>query len=414
MKKIIILIILVLCTSCTQKIEHTPLVDLDTFTMVFATDIHYLNPSLVEQGEPFDNVIANGDGKVVHYSDQLLDAFIDEMIELRPDFLILTGDLTFNGEKESHVTIASKLEQIESNGVQIYVIPGNHDISNPRSRGYGTEETYRTDSITTKQFQSIYKQYGYETGESIKDPKSLSYLIKLNDNNWMFMLDSNNNTKKHGNLSDISGSISTDTIAWMESLIPEDTLPNIFVSMHHNQNVHSDMINEGFTIDNPSEFRKFINTYDVKALFSGHIHIQSIVENEYVTNSLSTAPNNYGLVTISPMEMKYQTHRLDFTMHDESNFQETSNQYFLDIAYNMIQKNLNDSELSGNDIHNVATVFSELNQYYFAGRIVKNKDSFFESNGYKLVQEIGFFKNYLNAILDNTLDSNFSTIELDH
>ena len=106
MKKIIILIILVLCTSCTQTIEHTPLVDLDTFTMVFATDIHYLNPSLVEQGEPFDNVIANGDGKVVHYSDQLLDAFIDEMIELRPDFLILTGDLTFNGEKESHVTIA--------------------------------------------------------------------------------------------------------------------------------------------------------------------------------------------------------------------------------------------------------------------------------------------------------------------
>lgn len=414
MKKIIILIILVLCTSCTQTIEHAPLVDLDTFTMVFATDIHYLNPSLVEQGEPFDNVIANGDGKVVHYSDQLLDAFIDEMIELRPDFLILTGDLTFNGEKESHETIASKLEQIESNGVQIYVIPGNHDINNPRSRGYGKEETYRTDSITTKQFQSIYKQYGYENGESIKDPKSLSYLIKLNDNNWMFMLDSNNNTKKHGNLSDISGSISTDTIAWMESLIPEDTLPNIFVSMHHNQNVHSDMINEGFTIDNPSEFRKFINTYDVKALFSGHIHIQSIVENEYVTNSLSTAPNNYGLVTISPIEMKYQTHRLDFTMHDESNFQETSNQYFLDIAYNMIQKNLNDSELSGNDIHNVATVFSELNQYYFAGRIVKNKDSFFESNGYKLVQEIGFFKNYLNAILDNTLDSNFSTIELDH
>lgn len=414
MKKTLILIILALCTSCTPTIEHTPLVELDTFTMVFATDIHYLDSSLIEQGEPFDHVIANGDGKIIHYSDQLLDAFINEMIELRPDFLILTGDLTFNGEKESHETIARELEAIESNGTQIYVIPGNHDINNPRSRGYGDKESYRIDSISTKQFQSIYKQFGYENGESIKDPKSLSYLIKLNENNWMFMLDSNNNTKKGNSASDISGSIATNTIEWMESQIPEDNKPNIFVSMHHNQNVHSDMINEGFTIDNPSEFRAFINTYDVKALFSGHIHIQSIVENEYVTNSLSVAPNNYGLVTISPNKMSYQTHKLDFTLSNSSSFQVISNQYFLDIAYNMIQKNMSDSELTGNEIHDVATVFSELNQYYFAGRVVNNKDAYLQSNGYKLVQEIGFFKNYLNAILDNTLDSNTSTIQLDH
>ena len=44
--------------------------------------------------------------------------------------LILSGDLTNNGEKESHIDIAEKLKEIEKNGTAVYVIPGNHEGEN--------------------------------------------------------------------------------------------------------------------------------------------------------------------------------------------------------------------------------------------------------------------------------------------
>ena len=46
--------------------------------------------------------MAESDGKMVDYLPQLLDAFIDEMIEARPDAFLLTGDITMNGERVNH------------------------------------------------------------------------------------------------------------------------------------------------------------------------------------------------------------------------------------------------------------------------------------------------------------------------
>ena len=92
-----------------------------------ATDLHYLSPSIVERGEVFEKVYLGGDGKQMNYMSEIPDAFIEDVIKQKPDGLILSGDLTFNGEKKSHEELAEKFKKVEKSGVPVMVIPGNHD-----------------------------------------------------------------------------------------------------------------------------------------------------------------------------------------------------------------------------------------------------------------------------------------------
>ena len=70
--------------------------------LIFASDTHYMSPNLTDYGKAFSDMIDNGDGKVVRYMVEIWDAFADEVIAARPDALILSGDLTINGERLNH------------------------------------------------------------------------------------------------------------------------------------------------------------------------------------------------------------------------------------------------------------------------------------------------------------------------
>ena len=62
--------------------------------IMLGTDIHYFSDSLTDGGPRFQEMVEYGDGKVVTYIDQITDAFLDEVVKLRPDALVLSGDLT--------------------------------------------------------------------------------------------------------------------------------------------------------------------------------------------------------------------------------------------------------------------------------------------------------------------------------
>ena len=71
-------------------------------TLVLATDLHYISPELTDNGPYFTRMFENADGKVMTKIEPLTEAFVEEMIAMKPDALILSGDLTFNGAKQSH------------------------------------------------------------------------------------------------------------------------------------------------------------------------------------------------------------------------------------------------------------------------------------------------------------------------
>lgn len=156
--------------------------------LIIASDTHYMSPSMTDYGAAFDSLVNSNDGKVIRYQPQLWQAFKSEVLAANPDALILSGDLSLNGEKANHLEFSEKLREIEEAGVPVYVIPGNHDINKPDAGEYFGDQRTDVESVTSEEFREIYADFGYNEAKS-GAPDSLSYLVELNDTTWLMMLD---------------------------------------------------------------------------------------------------------------------------------------------------------------------------------------------------------------------------------
>ena len=231
-----ILFILVTCfilCGCVQKAK--PISENEKLKIVVTSDIHYFLKDYYQECEWFEESISYGDGKMVTYGDEILNAFEKAILEIQPDLLIVTGDLTFNGEKDGHIALANRLEKISQAGIEVAVIPGNHDIENIFTKGYGQDDYFEVENITGEEFREIYKNCGYQIA-SAKHKNSLSYVIPLNSDYTLLMMDSTHHKMTGGNSFNSGGKFSESTLNWMKKqldLIKKDGKTPI-VAMHHN------------------------------------------------------------------------------------------------------------------------------------------------------------------------------------
>ena len=79
--------------------------------IVVATDMPYFAEKLAgNRCDSFVGMARGGDGRVLEYGWEVMDAFLDDMKKEDPDLLILSGDLTLDGEKASHEELAELLD----------------------------------------------------------------------------------------------------------------------------------------------------------------------------------------------------------------------------------------------------------------------------------------------------------------
>jgi 3',5'-cyclic AMP phosphodiesterase CpdA len=396
-----------------------------------ATDLHYLSKSLIDNGEAFNKFISSGDGKQLKYMDEILDAFTSNIKRAVPDVLIISGDLTNHGEKQSHLDLAQKLKTIEESGTSVYVIPGNHDILNPYARAFKGDKQYVTDYINYKDFSKIYADFGYEEAIS-KDDDSLSYLAAPSEDLWFLMLDTN---KYKDNITlrspQLEGELSQDTLSWIIkcSTLAEENGASIVTVMHHNILDHSEVIREGFTLDNNEEALKVFKDNNLNLVLSGHIHIQDICSDnnetssiyDIASNSLAIYPHQYGILKYSSQDnsIDYNTARVDVEgwakdkgIADENlnNFKKYSEAYFGRFAYDMASRQFaKASNYSENQIKSMSEIMRTLNLRYFAGTENLNSKDVVNSEGFKLLLNSpeSFLKSYANSIVsDKNLDDN--------
>ena len=169
-----LLILLILLGAVTN-------VSADTKVMA-VTDIHYLIRPLYEGSKLFLEALKSGDGKLTQYGDELLEALYLEIQEEQPDALLVTGDLSFNGEKQSHLALAEWFSKVEASGVPVWVIPGNHDI-NTRPAGFTENGYYAAESVTGEEFREIYRDFMLPGGAGC------SYTAPVSDDLWALMTD---------------------------------------------------------------------------------------------------------------------------------------------------------------------------------------------------------------------------------
>lgn len=355
--------------------------------IIVASDIHYMSSSLTDYGQAFTELVDNGDGKVVRYMPQIWQAFAEEVIAARPDVLVLSGDLTLNGEKVNHEELASHLASIEAAGIPVLVIPGNHDINNPyATQYYGDYQTF-IDTITPEEFREIYGSYGYDEAVG-HAPDSLSYLYELNETTWMLMLDS----CLYDPYNEIDGEISDETMEWMEQCLKEAYAQGITVVpvAHHNLQELSRVYVEECVILNHDELLEMLENYLTSIFISGHLHVQRIQKHTYgpgtpeniygiteiVSNSLIIPPCQYGVLTLNgDGSMSYHTKNTDVsswaakhgeTNQDLLNFTEFSEEYIRSV---ISRQTYNEIEYIPEHLQKYMVEFyADLYSDYYAGR----------------------------------------------
>ena len=254
-----------------------------------AADPHYISPRLTDRGAAFLRVVTNVDGKVAFYSEELLSAFVEQMLRDRPDVLLLPGDLTFNGGRESHEDLAAKLRVLTEAGIPVFVIPGNHDIA------------YRN--------AARFSGDGYQRVALSRDAVSLSYTAALAPGWRLLMIDVN--------MEDAPGRVKDETVAWAKRALAEAKAAGCRVLSVSHQTLlqHNPMFDEGFRMQNAAALLPVLEEGSALHL-SGHMHIQHIAESgngltEITGSALSVQPCQYGLLTLGGDALEYHTVRTD-------------------------------------------------------------------------------------------------------
>ena len=152
-------------SSCRKDIITGPVGD--HLKIAVITDIHYLDPSLLKNGAETGKALTdymNSDPKMIPYGDPIFRAVIEKLKAERPDIVLVAGDITKDGEKISHLSVAHLFQELEDDHIQVIVVPGNHDINNPFAQRYDGDNAYPTASVTPEEF----RQAGYANVESTK------------------------------------------------------------------------------------------------------------------------------------------------------------------------------------------------------------------------------------------------------
>jgi len=292
-----------------------------TIKIAVVSDIHYTDPSLLKnkaaQGAAFQAYVA-ADPKLLEYSAAIFRNVMSQLKSEKPDILLIPGDLTKDGEKVGHQAMAMLLNQLTGMHIQVFVVPGNHDVNNPEAKTYDGDNAYPTPSVSASEFSSIYLAYGYRNAIS-RDANSLSYVCQPFPGLWIFGIDDceyYNNVEK----ATTPGKIKPETMQWALSWMAKARAQHImaFAFMHHGMLEHysgQNQIDPGYVTDNYETVSAEFMNAGLNIWFTGHYHAnditQRVIGNQVLydieTGSPVMPPSPYRIVTLNNKSLDITT-----------------------------------------------------------------------------------------------------------
>ena len=348
------------------------------------SDTHLIADSLHDHGQAFSQMQKTSQGKDLYYQETALSAFVRMAQKKKPATIIVTGDVTFNGERVSAEKFAEIFKPLEE--TQLLVLPGNHDIYDGWAREFRGKKQYYAGQISPRMWRNIFKT-SYKNAVSVDD-ESLAYSVQLNPDYLLILADSNDYGKEEATTAPATaGFLGREQRRWIKAQLQyasENNLQVIFC-MHHNLYAHNPAVNKGYVVDDYRELRKLLAQYNVKLVFSGHIHAQNIMlpqdpcpATEVVTASFCSNDQGYGVVKVSPKEVSYTCHH--FKMKDYLTDKEKQNwtlTHFHDyleniqlgtISAELMQKNLYQNHDDLDTVRKMGRLFGEMNYHFFTGK----------------------------------------------
>ena len=318
-KIISVVLALALLISCVPMMASA---DTSKIRFGVVSDIHYLAPSLKGEGEVWDEFVYN---KHKEYKDldslidNALDGILRNAVEGGENYVLIPGDLTKDGELESHKALAARLEAFEAEtGIPVFVIPGNHDINNSNAADYSGDAEKPAEKTSPEQFREIYNNLGYDMADSFFVPESgkkggmLSYACTLGGYRLIAidscMYSADNGAEGDEHMTD--GRLADGLLEWVvdECEKADDSGLTVIGMQHHNLIPHTAIEEATFWPFVVQDWLRVAETYadaGMHYVFTGHLHSNDTISHvndngetvyDILTPTLTGYPNYYKIV----------------------------------------------------------------------------------------------------------------------
>ncbi len=276
--------------------------------MVVLSDPHVMAPGLLLSEGTAWTTYLNGQRKLVDYSQRLFDDMIVRIKRnLRPGLVLISGDLTKDGEQVSHQYVTSKLDELRAVGIQTLVIPGNHDRgSNSDAVYYDGESTTAATVATNEWFATQYANYGYGVS-SEREGTTLTYACEPITGLVVIGIDSGTD-----------GNVSETTLDWVveKATAARASGKKVIAMMHHPLMPHFagvDNFVSTAVVGNYKTVRNTLADAGIRVVFTGHFHTSDIAKDWNADKSREIYDVNTGSLISYPCDYREVTMSADFT-----------------------------------------------------------------------------------------------------
>ena len=249
------------------------------------SDPHCMDPSLlVADGTAFQTYLA-GDRKLLAESHAILEEVVTELVAAKPQIVLITGDLTKDGEFVSHQDVTNQLAQLKAAGAKVFVCPGNHDVNNPDAASYNGANATAVPSISAAQFAALYGAYGFNDALA-RDPNSLSYVAEPVPGLWILSMDSCRYDRNTNGIPYTGGYFDASRLNWITNQLAVAHAQGKYVlgMMHHGILEHykgQKALFPDYVLDDYQAVSQLFASYGMKVVFTGHYHAQDAVKAAY-------------------------------------------------------------------------------------------------------------------------------------
>ncbi len=275
------------------------------------TDTHYFANSLGAYGKEYDEFMRY-EQKCFAETQSINESVFAWLREAdEADTVLIAGDLSFNGEKESHRGFVKLLEGLQAAGKRVFVVTADHDF---KDEPFAFNETGRITPEGTKREElfDLYNNFGFGSAISV-DREHLSYVAELSDSVRLLAL--NNDGSRDGIRNFDSAQL--EWIKQQAAKAREDGKQ--MIAMNHFPLLPCQPIFSiiSSTVQKQSALAaETLADAGIKAVFTGHMHQQSINEftsangnklYDICTGSIIADPAIIRLVTVRNDEIEIKS-----------------------------------------------------------------------------------------------------------
>lgn len=275
---------------------------MDKKTFYVITDTHYFENSLGAYGSAY-NEFMRYEQKCFAETQAINESVFDFLSrDTEIDTVLIAGDLSFNGEIESHRGFLKLLKKLRDSGKKIYVITAGHDY-NDHPFAFTDEGRIEPEGTQREALFDLYYDYGFADALAV-DKEHLSYCAQLAPGIRLLALNNDGDCKS-------SQTYDESQLEWIHTQCErarEDG--QMMIAMNHwplLPGVPLFGLVSSAVMKNADAVTSFLADEGVHLCFTGHMHNQSINEKitekgnkfyDVCTGSVIGCPASIRIVTV--------------------------------------------------------------------------------------------------------------------